>query len=84
MTVKRSISLSDDHYRYLRAKVEAGVFATPSAAMAAGIERLMEDERAYEFAFAVQVLARAATPLEDFVDEGDMFEAVRKIDRSRH
>ena len=44
MTVKTTLSFTDRHHRYLSEKVGQGVFATRSAAVAAAIEQMMQDD----------------------------------------
>ena len=83
MTVKTSLSFTDRHRRYLTEKVEEGVYATTSAAVAAAIERMIEGEREREIALeamAEEIRRRASTPLNEFVDlEGDtMFDSLRE------
>jgi antitoxin ParD1/3/4 len=82
MTVKTSLSFTDRHHRYIVEKVEEGVFASSSAAVAAAIERMMEDERERNAALAgltQEIRRRTETPREDFVDlDGDrMFDDLR-------
>ena len=71
MTVKTTLSFTDRHHRFLARKVEEGVFATTSAAVASAVERMIEDEEAREVALdamADRIRARMATPAEKFVD----------------
>lgn len=61
-------------------RVGEGVFASTSAAVAAAVERMMEDESAREVALdamAEEIRRRAAAPREDFVGHGETFGAVR-------
>lgn len=46
MTVKTTLSFTDRHHRFLMAKVEEGVFASASSAVASAIEQMIEDEAA--------------------------------------
>ena len=80
MTVKTTLSFTDRHHRYLAAKVAEGVFATTSAAVAAAVERMMEDEQAREAALgamAEAIRGRMATPPEAFVGIDEAFAGAR-------
>lgn len=44
MTVRTTLSFTDRHHRFLARKVEEGVFASASAAVAAAVEQMIEDE----------------------------------------
>ena len=44
MTVKTTLSFTDRHHQFLSEKVGQGVFATQSAAVAAALEQMMQDE----------------------------------------
>lgn len=75
MTVKTSLSFTDRHHRFIAAKVSEGVFASASAAVAAGVERMIEDEAAREAALdsmTDEIRRRYAAAADEFVDlEGD-------------
>jgi Arc/MetJ-type ribon-helix-helix transcriptional regulator len=80
MTVKTTLSFTDRHHDYLRRKVAEGVFASASSAVAAAVERMMEDEAAREAALAgmaEEIRARMATPREVFVGADEAFGAAR-------
>ncbi len=80
MTVKTTLSFTDRHHGYLTRKVEEGVFATQSAAVAAAIEQMMRDEAEREAALqamAEEIRARLATPREEFLDPSDAFAVAR-------
>jgi len=84
MAVKTSLSFTDRHHRFLAQKVAEGVFASTSAAVAAGVERMIEDEAARETALASmeqEIRRRYATPPEQFVDLEDdgAFDAARAV-----
>lgn len=67
MTVKTTLSFTDRHHRYLSEKMRDGVFAATSAAVAAAVERPIEDEQAREVvltAMAEDIRARLAAPPE--------------------
>ncbi|MGF1476986.1 MAG: hypothetical protein ACFB6S_15685 [Geminicoccaceae bacterium] len=79
MTVKTTLSFTDRHHRFLARKVEEGVFATTSAAVASAVEQMIEYERAREVALdamADQIRARMATPVQDFISADDVFQTV--------
>lgn len=44
MTVRTSMSLTERHHAFIKKTVEEGVFASASAVVAAGVERMIEDE----------------------------------------
>ena len=56
------LSFTDRHDRFLARKVEEGVFATTSAAVAAALERMIEDDEAREAALAAMAEAIRAAP----------------------
>lgn len=81
MTVKTTLSFTDGHHRFLVHKVEEGVFATMSAAVASAVERMIEDDEARGVALdamADRIRARMATPAEEFVDAEEAFGAARE------
>ena len=80
MTVKTTLSFTDRHHLFLKERVAEGVFATQSAAVAAAIERMMEDEAEREVALAAladEIRARLETPRTEYVDEDQAFSAAR-------
>ncbi len=80
MTVKTTLSFTDRHHAYLVSKVKEGVFASASSAVAAAIERMIEDEAAREAALtamAGEIRARLATAPADYVDAGEAFAPAR-------
>jgi Arc/MetJ-type ribon-helix-helix transcriptional regulator len=76
MTVKTTLSFTDRHHDFLKSKVEQGVFATPSAAVATAIEQLIEDEihrkNALE-AISSVIAKRMETPKSEFVSGEEIF-----------
>jgi len=69
MTVKSAVSFIDEHHAFARAMVERGEFASVSAVVAAGIQRLRDEEaerRAMLDAMAEEVRRRAEAPDEEF------------------
>ena len=87
MTVKTTLSFTDRHHRFLSEKVGQGVFATQSAAVAAALEQMMQDEQDRDVALAAltqEIRARMETPREAFIDQNDAFAAaMRSGARSR-
>lgn len=80
MTVKTTLSFTDRHHRFLSEKVGQGVFATQSAAVAAALEQMMQDEQEREVALAAlaqEVRARMETPRAAFIGQDDAFAAAR-------
>ena len=80
MTIKTTLSFTDRHHRFLVQKVSDGVFASQSAAVAAALEQLIQDEAEREVALtalAEEIRARARTPRSDFVDRDQAFSAAR-------
>lgn len=80
MTIRTTLSFTDRHHRFLTEKVDQGVFASASSAVAAAIEQMIEDEAAREaglLAIAEEVRARVGTPAADFADADDAFAEVR-------
>jgi antitoxin ParD1/3/4 len=80
MTVKTTLSFTDRHHQFLSEKVGQGVFATQSAAVAAALEQMMQDEQEREVALAAlaqEIRARMENPRERFVDQYDAFAAAR-------
>lgn len=80
MTVKTTLSFTDRHHQFLSEKVGQGVFATQSAAVAAALEQMMQDEEERNVALqalAQEIRARMGTPRNAFIDQGDAFAAAR-------
>lgn len=80
MTVKTTLSFTDRHHRFLSEKVGQGVFATQSAAVAAALEQMMQDEEERNVALqalAQEIRARMETPRDAFIDQEDAFATAR-------
>lgn len=80
MTVKTTLSFTDRHHHFLSEKVGQGVFATQSAAVAAALEQMMQDEQERDVALAAltqEIRARMETPRSAFIDKDDAFAAAR-------
>ena len=83
MTVKTSLSFTDRHHRFIAEKVAQGAFASMSGVVAAGVERMIEDERERDFALdamASEIRRRMQTPADEFIDldRDGMFDAIRR------
>ena len=87
MTVRTTLSFTDRHHSFLVRKVEEGVFASTSAAVAAAVEAMIEDEVAREAALAAMsdaIRARLETPAEEHLDLDEAFaEARARLARAR-
>ncbi len=80
MTVKTTLSFTDRHHHFLSEKVGQGIFATQSAAVAAALEQMMQDEAEREIALTAlgqEIRARRETPRTAFIDQDDAFSAAR-------
>ena len=80
MTVKTTLSFTDRHHLFLSEKVREGVYATQSAAVAAAIEQMIQDEADREVALealAEEIRARIQTPRSEFVSQDQAFSAAR-------
>lgn len=80
MTVRTTLSFTDRHHRFLAHKVEEGVFASTSAAVATAVEQMIEDEAARDTALeamAEEIRARLATPPEEFLGSEEAFAGAR-------
>ena len=78
MTVKTTLSFTDRHHHFLSEKVGQGIFATQSAAVAAALEQMMQDEEEREAALSAlrqEIRARMETPRAAFIDQDDAFVA---------
>ncbi len=83
MTVKTSLSFTDRHHRFIAEKVAQGAFASMSGVVAAGVERMIEDERDRDIALdamASEIRRRMQTPADEFIDldQDGMFDAIRR------
>ena len=71
MTVKSAVSFIDEHHAFARAAVERGEFASVSAVVAAGIQRLRDEESERKVmldAMAEEIRRRAEAPDAEFVE----------------
>lgn len=78
MTVKTTLSFTDRHHQFWSEKVGQGVFATQSAAVAAALEQMIQDEQERDLALAEEIRARMETPRDAFIDQDDAFAAARR------
>lgn len=80
MTVKTTLSFTDRHHRFLTEKVDAGVFASQSALVAAALEQMIQDEEEREVALgalAEEIRGRLQTPRDAFLDADSAFARAR-------
>ena len=80
MTVRTTLSFTERHHRFLQRKVDQGVFATTSAAVASAVEGMIEEEAAREAALAAmaaEIRARLATPEAEHLDLEPVLEEAR-------
>ena len=88
MTVKSAVSFVDEHHAFAKAAVERGEFASVSAVVAAGIQRLRDEEaerRAMLNAMAEEIRRRAETPDDEFVEHvpGDFGKILDRMSADR-
>ena len=80
MTVKTTLSFTGRHHDFLLEKVKEGVFATQSAAVAAAVEQMIQDDREREVALsalAEEIRERMRTARSEYVDDEQAFSAAR-------
>ena len=71
---------ADRHHRFLLRKVHEGIFATQSAAVAAALEQMIQDEAEREVALAAlaeEIRARIHTPRSEFVVQEQAYSTSR-------
>ena len=87
MTVKTTLSFTHRHHQFLSQKVGQGVFATQSAAVAATLEQMMQNDEEREIALMAlgqEIRARMETPRTEFIDQTEAFSgAYRTIGAAR-
>ena len=84
MTVKSAVSFIDEHHAFAKAAVGRGEYASVSAVVAAGIQRLRDEDgehRALLDAMAKEIRRRAETPDDEFVEHvrGDFARIVERM-----
>lgn len=84
MTVKSAVSFIDEHHAFARALVERGEFASVSAVVAAGLQRLRDEDverRAMLDAMAEEARRRAEAPDEEFTEHvaGDFSTILERV-----
>ena len=84
MTVKSAVSFIDEHHAFAKAMVERGEFASVSAVVAAGIQRLRDEDaerKAMLEAMAEEIRRRAEAPDEEFVEHapGDFERVLERV-----
>lgn len=76
MAIRPPLNVTDRHRRFLREKVEEGVYATEEAAVDDAVEQMMLDEMERDStlnAMADEIRARAAADRSSFIDIEDAF-----------
>ena len=84
MTVKSAVSFIDEHHAFARAMVARGEFASVSAVVAAGIQRLRDEEaerKAMLDAMTEEIRRRAEAPDEEFIEHvpGDFSRILERL-----
>ena len=84
MTVKSAVSFIDEHHAFARAMVDRGEFASVSAVVAAGIQKLRDEEAertAMLDAMSEEVRRRGEAPDEEFVEHvpGDFSRILERL-----
>ena len=84
MAVNSAVSFIDEHHAFAKAMVERGEFASVSAVVAAGIQRLRDEEaerKAMLEAMAEEIRRRAEAPDEEFVEHvpGDFANILERV-----
>ena len=84
MTIKSAVSFIDEHHAFAKAAVARGEFMSVSAVVAAGIQRLRDEEadrRALLDAMCNEIRRRAELPDEEFVEHtpGDFVGAAEEV-----
>ena len=86
MTVKTTLSFTDRHHAFLQRQVEAGVYATTSAAIAAAVESMIKDDiefQAHVSGLAEIVRERMKT-LDDAADADEVYaELMAELDERK-
>ena len=88
MTVKSAVSFIDEHHAFAKAAVERGEFASVSAVVAAGIQKLRDEEcerKAMLDAMAEEIRRRAEASDDEFVEHtpGDFARILDRLLASR-
>ena len=82
MTIKSTVSFTDKHHSFAKQKAEEGQHGSVSSVVAAGIERLIQDEEERGIALKAMeetIRARAETSREDWVEGvDDLFDRARR------
>jgi len=88
MTVKSAVSFIDEHHAFAKSAVKRGEFASVSAVVAAGIQRLRDEDAEHTAmleAMAEEIRRRAETPDEEFVEHvpGDFEKILDRVMAAR-
>ncbi len=82
VTKKTSLSFTDRHAAFLSKVVDEGIYATTSAAVAAAVEHMMQEEQEREVildAMANELHRRMKTPEKDYVTKEEAFSGAWKV-----
>lgn len=74
MTVKSTVSFTDQHHQYAKDKAEKGESNSVSSVVAAGIELLIKDEQEREAAIQAMsesIRTRLSTPRKEWIEGTD-------------
>lgn len=87
MTVKTTLSFTDRHHAFLKRQVHAGIYATTSAAIAAAVEGMIEDDmefQAHVSGLADIVRERMKTPVAEYLDAEEVYaELMAELDERK-
>ncbi len=88
MSVKTAVSFIDDHHQFAKELVEQGAFASVSAVVAAGIQKLRDEAQERDIALnamADEIRRRAETSDTEFVEHktGDFAAILARVDAGR-
>jgi antitoxin ParD1/3/4 len=78
MTMKTTLSFTDRHHAFLQRQVDAGVYATMSAAVAAAIEGMVEDDQQFQ-AHVAGLADVVRERMKTLDDAGDADEVYREL-----
>jgi antitoxin ParD1/3/4 len=78
MIMKTTLSFTDRHHAFLQRQVDAGVYATMSAAVAAAIEGMVEDDQQFQ-AHVAGLADVVRERMKTLDDAGDADEVYREL-----
>ena len=88
MTVKSTVSFTDQHHQFARHKVREGAYASVSSIVGAGIERIIQDEAERDAALEAMkdaIAQRMRTPRPEWIpmQDDDLFDQARERIRAK-